>query len=191
MREYLGGHHKPHLPTSLRKQPLHNAATQVALLREGKGGEIVQETRLWDEAKLVTTSMRKKEGLADYRYFPEPDLPSLEVSNELIQHVRDTMPETPAAKRVRYAALGLSKADVAVLTDELGTAKFFDDVVTLGVAPKLASNWVQGDIMAYCKEKKVTMDALAIKPSALAEMIGLIESGVISGSGTCAGGEDC
>ncbi|GLC45258.1 hypothetical protein PLESTB_000719600 [Pleodorina starrii] len=154
---------------------------QVSLNRAGRGSEIVQETRLWDEIKLVTNTMRKKEGLADYRYFPEPDLPPLTVSEEFIQGVKSSMPELPAAKRARYLSLGLSRGDVAVLTDETATSDLLDAVLALGAPVKPAANWIQGDIMAYCKESKIGMDALAISPSALAEMIGLIEDGTISG----------
>ncbi|GIL57448.1 hypothetical protein Vafri_12668 [Volvox africanus] len=154
---------------------------QVSLLRAGRGSDIVQETRLWDEIKLVTNTMRKKEGLADYRYFPEPDLPPLNVSDEFIEQVKASMPELPAAKRARYLSLGLTRGDVAVLTDEIATSQLFDAVLALGTAVKPAANWIQGDIMAYCKEAKIGMDALAITPATLAEMVSLIENGTISG----------
>lgn len=154
---------------------------QVALNRAGRTEEIVQETRLWDEIKLVTTTMRKKEGLADYRYFPEPDLPPLSVTDEFIEQVKAAMPELPAAKRARYLSLGLTRGDVAVLADDTATAQLFDAVLALGAPVRQAANWIQGDIMAYCKEKKITMDGLAISPVALAEMIALIEDATISG----------
>jgi len=154
---------------------------QVALIRAGRGGEVVQETRLWDEFKLVTYSMRKKEGLADYRYFPEPDLPPLVLSEEYVSGVQAAMPELPAARRARYQALGLPIKDVLQLVEEPVTAAFFDAVLATGVAPKAAANWIVGDMQAYCKENKCGMDALKITPGALAEMIGLIEKGVISG----------
>ncbi|GAX77651.1 hypothetical protein CEUSTIGMA_g5094.t1 [Chlamydomonas eustigma] len=154
---------------------------QVSLVKSGQEAEIVQETRLWDEFKLKTTSMRKKEGLADYRYFPEPDLLPLEISEEMIEAVKSSMPELPSAKRERYSALGLPMYDVLILADDVVTAKMFDDVIATGVAPKTASNWIMGDIMAYCNERKMGMDQLKIAPSALAEMISLIETNVISG----------
>ncbi|KAG2431071.1 hypothetical protein HXX76_009604 [Chlamydomonas incerta] len=154
---------------------------QVALLRSGRGAEIVMETRLWDEIKLVTNTMRKKEGLADYRYFPEPDLPPLTVSEDFIAAIKAAMPELPAAKRSRYQSLGLTRGDVAVLCDETATSDFFDAVLALGAPVRQAANWIQGDIMAYCKEKKCGMDGLGITPAALADMIGLIEDSTISG----------
>ncbi|KAI7844607.1 hypothetical protein COHA_001847 [Chlorella ohadii] len=140
-------------------------ARQVELLEEGRGGDIVQETRLWDEGRQCTYSMRKKEGLADYRYFPEPDLPPVLLSQEQVDGLQASMPELPAAVRARYAALGLSQYDVLVLADEL--------------AP--AANWVMGDVMAAAKELAGGFDALPMAPAALAEMIALIEDGTISG----------
>lgn len=154
---------------------------QVALLRGGRKAEIVQETRLWDEAKQLTKSMRKKEGLADYRYFPEPDLPSLELLPGMVDELRKSMPELPVDKRRRYTSLGLSKYDAFVLSDDLDVADYYDRVLAAGAPPKLAANWVMGDIMAYCKEEKKSMAELPMCPQSLAEMISLIEEGTISG----------
>lgn len=154
---------------------------QVSLLQAGRASEVVQETRLWDEGKQATTSMRTKEGLADYRYFPEPDLPDLEITDEQIESVKASMAELPTAKRARYQSLGLPRADVLILADELATAEFFDATMSAGAPAKAAANWIMGDIMAACKEKKIGMDALAITPAALAETISLIDEGVISG----------
>eukprot|EP00878_Enallax_costatus_P033632 GHUV01037170.1.p1 GENE.GHUV01037170.1~~GHUV01037170.1.p1 ORF type:complete len:307 (+),score=142.84 GHUV01037170.1:463-1383(+) len=154
---------------------------QVALLQAGRGQEVVQETRLWDESRQETTSMRTKEGLADYRYFPEPDLPDLEITEEQIEVVKASMAELPVAKRGRYLSLGLPRADVLILADELATAEFFDATMTAGAPPKAAANWIMGDIMAYCKDKKMGMDGVAMSPAALAEMVGLIDEGIISG----------
>ncbi|KAG7670064.1 hypothetical protein KSW81_008202 [Nannochloris sp. 'desiccata'] len=154
---------------------------QLALLKEGRASEIVQETRLWDENKQVTKSMRKKEGLADYRYFPEPDLPALFVSTEAIEDLRNSMPELPSQKRARYMALGLSEYDALVLTDDVDVAAYYDEVLKAGGAPKLSANWVMGDIMASCKEEGNGMDALKMSPKTLVEMISLIEKGTISG----------
>ncbi|WIA33555.1 hypothetical protein OEZ86_006679 [Tetradesmus obliquus] len=154
---------------------------QVSLLQAGRGGEVVQETRLWDEGRQETSSMRTKEGLADYRYFPEPDLPDLEITEQQIEQVKESMAELPIAKRQRYLSLGLPKADVLILADELATADFFDVAMAAGAPAKAAANWIMGDIMAACKERKMGMDGLAITPGALAEMISLIEGGTISG----------
>ncbi|PRW18308.1 glutamyl-tRNA(Gln) amidotransferase subunit chloroplastic mitochondrial [Chlorella sorokiniana] len=156
-------------------------ARQVELLEGGRGGEIVQETRLWDEGRQCTYSMRKKEGLADYRYFPEPDLPPVVLTQEQVDGLQASMPELPAAVRARYAALGLSQYDVLVLADELAVCRYFDAVLAAGAPPKPAANWVMGDVMAAAKELPGGFEALPMAPGALAEMIALIEDGTISG----------
>jgi len=125
--------------------------------------------------------MRKKEGLADYRYFPEPDLPSLVISQETIDDLKASMPELPADKRRRYLALGLSEYDAFVLSDELVVAEFYDAVLSQGAPAKPAANWVMGDVMAYCKEEKLSMAELPMRSGTLAEMIDLIDKNVISG----------
>ncbi|KAI8466141.1 MAG: GatB/GatE catalytic domain-containing protein [Monoraphidium minutum] len=167
--------------SNMQKAIDYEIERQVSLIRAGRSAEVVQETRLWDEGRQETTSMRKKEGLADYRYFPEPDLPDLELSEDLLAEAAGSMDELPVEKRKRYAGLGLPLADVLILADELGTAQFFDAVLSAGAPPKAAANWVMGDIMAACKEAKIGMEALAMSPQALAEMISLIDEGVISG----------
>ncbi|EFN58388.1 hypothetical protein CHLNCDRAFT_50146 [Chlorella variabilis] len=158
-------------------------ARQVQLLEDGQAAAIVQETRLWDEGQQCTYSMRKKEGLADYRYFPEPDLPALVLNQAYLDEIQASMPELPRQVRERYLALGLSQYDVLVLSDERDVVAYFDAVLAAGAPPKPATNWVMGDVMAYCKEARLGWDALAerMAPTALAEMIGLIEDGTISG----------
>ena len=146
------------------------------------GEEVFQETRLWDEAKQLTKSMRSKEGSSDYRYFPDPDLGPIEVSEEIRESWRLELPELPAAKRHRYAEeMGLSVYDARVLTDELSMAKYFEEVVASGVDAKSASNWITGDIAAYVNAKKINFSDLLFLPNQLAEMIGMINSGKISG----------
>lgn len=154
---------------------------QVGLIRQGRGAEVVLETRMWDEGRKATYSMRKKEGLADYRYFPEPDLPQVRLTEEQVEAAGASLPELPAAKRARYLAAGLPLGDVLVLADEAPTARYFDEVVQAGAPAKQAANWIMGDIMAYCKEHKIGMDGLALSAAGLAEMVGLIEDGTISG----------
>ena len=148
-----------------------------------EGGEIVlQETRLWDEGKQITKSMRSKEGSSDYRYFPDPDLGPIEVSQELRDTWHDELPELPAAKRHRYVdELGLSSYDARVLTDELSMADYFETVVSVGVDAKAASNWITGDIAAYVNANRLTYAQILFRPAELAEMIKMIDRGKISG----------
>ena len=146
------------------------------------GEEVKQETRLWDEGKQLTKSMRSKEGSSDYRYFPDPDLGPIEVSYALKEKWRSELPELPAAKRNRYAVdLGLSIYDARVLTDESSMAKYFEKVVNEGGAPKSSANWITGDIAAFIKTNRLSFDQLSFKPNELAEMLKMIDVGEISG----------
>ena len=146
------------------------------------GEEVKQETRLWDEGKQLTKSMRSKEGSSDYRYFPDPDLGPIEVSNELKEKWRSELPELPAAKRNRYSTeLGLSIYDARVLTDESSMATYFEKVVNEGGVAKSSANWITGDLAAYIKSNKLTFDQLPFQPSELAEMLKMIDNGEISG----------
>ena len=146
------------------------------------GEEVKQETRLWDEGKQLTKSMRSKEGSSDYRYFPDPDLGPIEVSHDLKEKWRSELPELPAAKRNRYSAeLGLSIYDSRVLTDELSMAKYFEEVIKEGGAAKSSANWITGDIAAYVKSNKLSFDQLSLKPNELAQMLKMIDIGEISG----------
>ena len=108
------------------------ADQQMALHRAGRAGEIVQETKLWDPDKKVTKSMRGKEGAADYRYFPDPDLPVLVIAPELVERCRENLPEMPAARRERYLGLGLKAGTVDDLIDERTTADYFEAVLAAG-----------------------------------------------------------
>ncbi len=146
------------------------------------GEEVKQETRLWDEGKQLTKSMRSKEGSSDYRYFPDPDLGPIEVSNELKEKWRSELPELPATKRNRYSTeLGLSIYDARVLTDESSMATYFEKVVNEGGAAKSSANWITGDLAAYIKSNRLTFDQLPFQPNELAEMLKMIDNGEISG----------
>tara|TARA_Y100001968_G_scaffold324853_1_gene365046 strand:+ start:1716 stop:3191 length:1476 start_codon:yes stop_codon:yes gene_type:complete len=146
------------------------------------GDVVVQETRLWDESKQLTKSMRSKEGSSDYRYFPDPDLGPIEISKEQRDIWRSELPELPAAKRHRYAdEFDLSMYDSRVLTDEVSMAAYFEDAVSFGAEPKAACNWITGDIAAYLKTSKQNFYELPFKSNQLAEMIEMIIAGKISG----------
>ena len=151
---------------------------QIEIVEEG--GEVVQETRLWDDNSRETRSMRGKEDAHDYRYFPEPDLMPLEISREWVQSVRDKMPELPSQKRERYKGLGLSEYDANVIVEQMGLALFFDKVLELGATPKIAVNFIMGEIAAYLKENHIEITETKLTPENLAELISLIEKGTIS-----------
>jgi aspartyl-tRNA(Asn)/glutamyl-tRNA(Gln) amidotransferase subunit B len=145
------------------------------------GEKIIQETRLWDESSQRTFSMRVKEGSSDYRYFPEPDLGPIEVSPEQLATWKAELPELPAQKRHRYETeWGLSPYDARVMTDDRAIAEYFEAAVAAGASAKPAANWIMGDISAYLNNEKLSIEAIALKPEMLAEMIGLIEANTIS-----------
>ena len=147
-----------------------------------KGDEIFQETRLWDESKQVTKSMRLKEGSSDYRYFPDPDLGPIEISINQKQKWLAELPELPPKKRKKYVSeFGLSGYDARILSDEIFMANFFEATVKCGSDPKLTSNWITSDIAGYLKSNKLTFMDLKLSPENLSEMIHLISENVISG----------
>ncbi|NEP09513.1 MAG: Asp-tRNA(Asn)/Glu-tRNA(Gln) amidotransferase subunit GatB [Symploca sp. SIO1A3] len=146
------------------------------------GEPIFQETRLWEENRQQTFSMRSKEGSSDYRYFPEPDLPPIEVSQKQLEQWHSELPELPAQKRQRYEQeLGLSAYDSRVLTDDRQVAEYFEGTVIAGANAKQAANWVMGDIAAYLKTEKLAIAEIPLTPAVLAELINLIEDDTISG----------
>lgn len=154
---------------------------QVVLHNEGQSDQIVQETRLWDEGSQKTVTMRKKEGLADYRYFPEPDLPEVILSEDFIEEIRDSLPELPEMKRRRYEHMGLSMQDILFLANDINVADFFDETIGNGGDVKLAANWIMGDVAAYMKNEKLSINEIKLTPQELAELIASIRGGTISG----------
>lgn len=151
---------------------------QIEIVEEG--GEVVQETRLWDDNTRETKSMRGKEDAHDYRYFPEPDLMPLEISREWVDEIRTNLPELPEAKRQRYMSLGLSEYDASVIVEQMGLALFFDKVLELGATPKIAVNFIMGEIAAYLKEEHIEISDTKLTPENLAELISLLEKKTIS-----------
>ena len=126
--------------------------------------------------------MRSKEGSSDYRYFPEPDIPPIEVSTQQLETWQAELPELPAYKRYRYKShFGLSAYDTRVLTDDCSVAKYFEATVAAGGNSKQAANWVMGDITAFLKNEKISINDIVLKPNNLAELVTIIEDGTISG----------
>ena len=152
---------------------------QKALVAEG--GQVAHQTLLWDEVRGQVRTMRSKEESHDYRYFPEPDLPPLEVADAELERIRGALPELPAARRARFeGAYGLPAYDAGVLTASRATADYFEDVTRSGVAPKTASNWIMGPLLAAVKERGVDLSAFPVRPSGLAELVALVEEGTVS-----------
>ena len=145
------------------------------------GGIIQQETRRYDEATGATILMRIKEGADDYRYFPEPDLPNLIISDEWIEKVRKSIPEMPAERRVRYVKeLGLSEYDAMVMTLTKEMSDFFEETLANKADTKQVSNWLMGEVSAYLNSEKIELHDTKLTPENLAGMIKLIADGTIS-----------
>ena len=151
---------------------------QIEIVEDG--GEVDQETRLWDDNQKVTKTMRSKEDANDYRYFPEPDLMPVEISREWVEEVRAKMPELPEAKRKRYESLGLSAYDANVMVEQMETALFYDEVLKLGADYRTANNLLVGDITEYLKENNININETKLTPKALAELVELITKGTLS-----------
>jgi aspartyl-tRNA(Asn)/glutamyl-tRNA(Gln) amidotransferase subunit B len=147
------------------------------------GGRISQETRLWNQAESHTVSMRSKEKAHDYRYFPEPDLLPVHISEAWRSEVRRTLPELPEAKRARFVgAYAITAYDAEVLTSTQALADYFEAVVKAGAPGKAGANWMQTELLRGLKDSGKEIDASPITPAALAELVKLVESSQITGA---------
>lgn len=158
----------------------YEANRQMEVLEAG--GSIEQETRRWDDAKGVNIVLRTKEDAQDYRYFPEPDLLTFEVSEERVQQLKAEVPELPVAKALRYVQqFGLNQDDAQLLASSKARSAFFDASVALNKCDKKAiSNWMIGDIAKILNERRIEITDTALTPEKLTDMIVLIEQGTIS-----------
>jgi len=150
------------------------------------GGEVVQETRLYDAERRRTDPMRSKEEAHDYRYFPDPDLLPLEVSQAWIEELRSALPELPRDRMLRFEEqYGLPRDDARALTVDVDPAvgAFFDQVATLYPDSKKLANWFKGELFRALKEGEARLDALALTPRAFAELLSLVDRGEVSSSG--------
>ena len=145
------------------------------------GGQVKQETRLWDKVECVSRPMRSKEDALDYRYFPEPDLPPLVLSDEWLEKIKAAMPEMPSSKEARFMAAGLSAYDAGVLTSSREIADYFETVTKSGkVSLKTASNWIQTDLLGMLHGEKKEIENSPISAAQLAELLEFVESGKIN-----------
>jgi len=142
----------------------------------------VQETRLYDPDKNETRSMRSKEEAHDYRYFPDPDLVPFTLSREVVEEIRKTLPELPLERAKRFIKeFGLSEYDAYTLVEDKKIAGYFESCVREGAGAKLASNWIQNELLALLNAKNSAIDECLVSPHALAGLIRLVEQGTISG----------
>jgi aspartyl-tRNA(Asn)/glutamyl-tRNA(Gln) amidotransferase subunit B len=146
------------------------------------GGEVTQETRLWDPDKNVTTAMRSKEEAHDYRYFPDPDLLPLVVDNDWIEAVRKSLPELPDEKKKRFIAqYGLPAYDAGILTSDRDLAQYFEKCLESFNQPKSVSNWIMGSLLGLLNAEGKSIEQSPISAPDLARLLRLINDGTISG----------
>jgi aspartyl-tRNA(Asn)/glutamyl-tRNA(Gln) amidotransferase subunit B len=156
-------------------------ARQVRAVEAGE--RIIQSTLLWDAENNKTRLMRTKEEAHDYRYFPEPDLPPIRVSDEWIGKVKAQIPELPAAKRIRFAGqYGLSDYDAKVLSFDRAMADFFEEAAKLSGKPKPVANWLVNELNKILNEKKIEMAAVKTTPKSLVDLISIVDSGQATAS---------
>ena len=154
---------------------------QIAILESG--GTVEQETRRWDDGKGESFLMRSKEESHDYRYFPEPDLMPIYVEDAWKETLSASLPELPQEKKKRYVeAYGLPKYDAGLIGASLGLSGLFEETVAAGAKPKTAANWLLGEISKILNETMMEAEAIPFDGAALAELIGMIENGTISGT---------
>ena len=157
----------------------YEAQRQIETLN--RGGRLVQETRRWDDASGVTESMRTKEHAHDYRYFPEPDLLPVSLSDAWLAEVRKLVPELPSAKRKRMVGrYGIPPYDAGVLAADAALADYFEVAAETSKNPKSVANWVTNDLLRDLAEAKLAIGQSPVKPPHIAELVELVDSGKIS-----------
>lgn len=157
----------------------YESKRQIELIEAG--GLVIQETRRWDEDKNASYSMRSKENAQDYRYFPEPDIPPIELSEAYLQELSHRMPELAQVKRARYQAqYGLSAYDAEMMTGEKALADFFEGCIALGAEPKTAANWIMGQVLRKLKELGREPGDMALAPKTLCRLMELVKEGSLN-----------
>jgi aspartyl-tRNA(Asn)/glutamyl-tRNA(Gln) amidotransferase subunit B len=145
------------------------------------GGEVTQQTLLWDADRNVAVPMRGKESAHDYRYFPEPDLPPVVLSEERRSEIRERLPELPDAKRARFVSeYALPKYDAEVLAQSRDVAEYFERVAKASGDPKAAGNWTMGEVAREMRERKIEIADFPVSPDRLAEIVALVNDKVVS-----------
>ena len=157
----------------------YEARRQIELLEEGK--RVIQETRRWDENKDATFAMRSKENAQDYRYFPEPDIPPLEIGEDYLERLWEAQPEMAEAKMARYQSdWGLPAYDAQMLTGQKALADFFEETVALGAPAKQAANWIMGEVMRRLSADGLEAKDMTFTPKTLARLIELVQTGALN-----------
>ncbi len=165
---------------SVAKSLEYEIERQIRVLNAG--GRVTQDTMGWDEGGQKTFVMRTKEGEADYRYFPDPDLPPLEIDDGWIERVRAKMPRLPDAKKAEYLARGLKESDAEMLSLNTQFSRFFESVLeTYKGEAQTVANWLNGDVSGWLNASELEIQNSKLTPTHLSSLIGLIDAGTISG----------
>ena len=164
---------------AIRLAIAYESKRQIAVLEQG--GEILQETRRWDEELECSVPMRLKETAADYRYIPEPDLPPLPISGEMLAHAKQSIPELVEDKIARYQKdWALPLYDCQMLTSQKALAAFFEETVALGAPPKQAANWIMGEVLHQLSALHMDAASMPLSPATLARIIHLVSDGTLN-----------
>ncbi|MGI6669542.1 MAG: Asp-tRNA(Asn)/Glu-tRNA(Gln) amidotransferase subunit GatB [Acetivibrionales bacterium] len=164
---------------SLQRAIENEAARQMEEIRKGR--KIVRETRRWDDSAGCSYSMRDKEEVHDYRYFPEPDLMPVKIDDDWLEKIRNSLPELPSARKARYISeFGLPEYDAGIITSQKQLADFFEETANKYGNPKVVSNWIMGDIMRILNARGMKADEIPFPGSYLADLLSLIDKGVIN-----------
>lgn len=154
-------------------------ARQIEIIEDG--GRVIQETRRWDDNKEYSYAMRSKEDAKDYRYFPDPDLTPVVISDEWIARIKEKEPEFQDAKAERYRSeFGIPDYDISIITASKHMADLFEETTAICNSPKKVSNWLMGETMRLMKEKEMEPEELTITPESLAKLIELAEKGTVN-----------
>jgi aspartyl-tRNA(Asn)/glutamyl-tRNA(Gln) amidotransferase subunit B len=165
----------------VRQAIAYEVERQSRILDEG--GRVQQVTMGWDEDRQRTVFQRSKEEAEDYRYFPEPDLPPLQLDEAWIAAIRQRLPELPGAKRERFVAqYGLRAEDAAVLAEDRAVAEYYEAAVAASadVGPQVVANWITGEVFRLLREENTTIDALRVSPEGLAALLNMVTKGTIN-----------
>ena len=154
---------------------------QIDLIEAGE--KVIQETRRWDDNKEYSYAMRSKEDAQDYRYFPDPDLVPVYISDEWIEQIKSIQPEFREEKMARYKEeFDIPEYDIGIITDSKHLADLFEETTAICKQPKKVSNWIMGETLRLLKEKSMDPEDICVSPSNLAKLIGLVDSKTINSS---------
>lgn len=154
---------------------------QKSLIESGEKNLIIQETRLWDADRQETYSMRSKEDAHDYRYFPDPDLTPVVITQDYVESLRKSLPELPDSRKERFMKeYSLSGYDAEVLTSVKQLADYYEETLSFNINPKKAANWITSELLGQIADPE-TIYSFPVKPSGIAELLGLVDNNTISG----------